>query len=338
MIKVGIIGATGYTGEELVKILAGHKDVKIAVLQAIVEEELPISDIFPSLAEKIDLVCKKPSLKDAIKKADLFFLALPHTVSMTVAPKLVEAGKKVIDLSADYRLEVGEYERWYGIKHKDIANIRKAVYGMPELYGNKIKGAKLIANPGCYPTSALLATMPLVKKGAVNLNTIIIDSKSGTTGAGRKATIALSHAEVNENLKAYKINEHQHKPEINMVLGKLSGRKGVDVLFVPHLIPMNRGILSTVYMDLNEEFNIVEITQVYKNFYKDKPFVRVMDEGTLPEIKDVRYTNFCNIGTKVTGNKVVVVSCIDNLLKGAAGQAVQNMNIMYGLEETEGLL
>ena len=337
MLKVGVIGATGYTGEELIKILASHKDVKLTLLEAILEEELPISDIFPVLKGRVDLICKKPNLKEAIEKTDLVFLALPHTVSMTVAPELLKSGKIVIDLSADYRLDVAEYEKWYKVKHKDVGNIEKAVYGLPEILKEKIKKAKLIANPGCYPTSALLAILPLVKKEIIALNTIVIDSKSGATGAGRKAHLSLSFSEVNESVKAYKINEHQHKPEINMGIKKLTN-KNADVIFVPHLIPINRGILSTVYMDLSKETSSVAVTQIYREFYKGKPFVRVMNEETLPTIRDVQNTNYCNIGVKVTGKKVIAISCIDNLLKGAAGQAVQNMNIMCGFEETEGLI
>ena len=337
MLKVGIIGATGYTGVELVKILARHKGVKLTSLQAIVDDDIPISKVFPELLGVVDIVCKKPDIKEAVEKTDLIFLALPHTISMTIGPEFLKAGKTVIDLSADYRLEVSDYEKWYGVKHKDAGNIEKAAYGLPEIFKDRIKKAKLIANPGCYPTGAILAALPLVKKGLVDLNTIIIDSKSGTTGAGRKASLSLLFSEVNENVKAYKINEHQHKPEINRVLGEVTGGK-VDVVFTPHVVPINRGILTTVYMDLKKESGQVAITQIFKDFYKGKPFVRVAGEGTLPEIKDVRFTNYCDIGVKVTGKKAIVVSAIDNLLKGAAGQAVQNMNIMCGFEETEGLI
>ncbi len=336
MLRVGVIGATGYTGEEIIKILARHKDVKITVLQAVVESEAPISKIFPQLAGKIDLVCKKPDVKKAKDSADLFFLALPHTVSMSVAPEFLKEGKKVIDLSADYRLDVNEYEKWYGVKHKDALNIKKAVYGLPELFRDKIKKAKLVANPGCYPTGASLGALPLVKAGLIDLSTIIVDAKSGATGAGRKAHISLSFSEVNENVKAYKINEHQHKPEIAMVIGGVA-KEAVNIVFVPHLIPVNRGILSTVYMDLDRDVGALKINQIYEDFYRKEPFVRVMEEGELPALRDVQHTNFCNIGIKVTGKKVIAVSCIDNLLKGAAGQAVQNMNIMCGFTEGEGL-
>ena len=336
MLKVGVIGATGYTGEELVRILARHKNAKVTVLQAIVEKEEPIASIFPSLSDKIDIVCRKPDLKEAERSADLLFLALPHKVSMDIAPVFLKAGKKVIDLSADYRLDVAAYEKWYGVKHKDKGNIENAVYGLPEVFAKEIKKAKLIANPGCYPTGASLAVIPMAKAGHIDLDNIIVDAKSGTTGAGRKASIALLFSEVNESIKAYKVNEHQHKPEIKMVISRVSG-KAASVTFVPHLVPVKRGILSTVYMDPKKKMNTKDVVKLYADFYKDKPFVRILPEGELPAIKDVQNTNFCNIGLKVTGDKVIAVSCIDNLLKGAAGQAVQNMNIMYGFDETEGL-
>ncbi len=336
MLKVGVIGATGYTGEELIRLLVGHPNVEITSLQAIVDKECPISDIFPSLLGKVNVKCKKPDIDDVIMKADLVFLALPHTVSMTVASKLVKAGKRVIDLSADYRLPEEEYKKWYA-EHKDAANIKSAVYGLPELFFSEIKKAKLIANPGCYPTSAVLAALPAVVKDLVNTDNIIIDSKTGATGAGRKAHIALCFSEINENMKAYKVNDHQHKPEINYILGKACGKK-IDVIFVPHLAPLNRGILSTVYMDLAKKKSSAEIVALYKEFYSGKPCVNIMPEGSFPVLRDVQMSNYCNIGIKVTAGKLIAISCIDNLLKGAAGQAVQNMNIMYGFEETEALI
>ena len=337
MLKVGVIGATGYTGEEIVKILARHKSVDITTLQAVIEKEEPISDIFPSLKGMVDVICTKPDLAKAIKNTDLVFLALPHTVSMQVAPKFIKAGKKIIDLSADYRLELNEYEKWYGVKHTDAGNIEKAVYGLPELYRKEIKSAKLLANPGCFPTGANLALVPLAKKGLANLNTIIFDSKTGATGGGRKPSIALSFSEVNENIRAYKVNEHQHMPEINMVLGKVSG-KNVRVTFVPHLMSISRGILTTAYVDLTKKISQKEAIKIFKDCYRDEPFVKVLNEGALPTLRDVQHTNLCVIGLKVTGSKLIVISCIDNLLKGAAGQAVQNMNIMCGFDEREGLV
>ena len=337
MVKVGVIGATGYTGEEIIKILAGHKDVKLAALSAVVEKEEAISDIFPSLKGKVDLVCRKPDVDAMINETDLVFLALPHRISMDIAPKFLNAKRIVIDLSADYRLPHDQYKVWYGVEHKDKGNIPAAVYGLPEIYSSEIKKAKLIANPGCYPTSVILAVAPMAIEDVISTDFVIADSKSGVTGAGRRPDVALSFGEVNENLKAYKANEHQHKPEINKILSEASG-KPIDIVFVPHLVPMNRGILSTVYMKLKKRLDTKAAVELYKRFYKGKPFVRVMDEGKLPQIRNVAMTNFCDIGIKVTGSTAIVISCIDNLLKGAAGQAVQNMNIMCGFDETEGLV
>lgn len=337
MLKVGVVGATGYTGEEIVRLLSGHKDILVTHLSAVVEKEEPISDIFPALKGKINLVCKKPNVDSAIKDADLVFLALPHRVSMEIAPKFLNAKKSVIDLSADYRLDPDIYKRWYGTEHKDKDNIKNAAYGLPELYADSIKKAKLIANPGCYPTSIILAIAPMIEKKIIDTKYIIADSKSGVTGAGRRADIALSFGEVNENLKAYKVNEHQHKPEINKILSSLAG-EDIDVVFTPHLIPMNRGILSTIYLRLKTKMDTKGVIDIYKKFYGGKPFVRIMESGKLPQIRDVVMTNFCDIGVKVTGDVAVIVSCIDNLMKGAAGQAVQNMNLMCGFKETEGLI
>ena len=337
MLKVGVVGATGYTGEEIVKILARHRHVRVTVLQAIVEKETPISEIFPYLLGKIDIICGKPNWKKAAKKTDLIFLALPHTVSMTAVPAFLKAGKKVVDLSADYRLESKKYETWYGTRHRDRTNIRKAVYGLPELFGNEIRKAQLLANPGCYPTACLLAMAPLLKKNLIDQHGIIIDAKSGATGAGRKAHLALSFSEVNENAKAYKINEHQHKPEIDAIATRIAGKK-TETVFVPHLIPLNRGIISTIYMKLKKKSDTDRVIKLYRDFYRGEQFVNIMKAGTLPVLRDVQYTNSCNIGIKVTGDNVIAVSCIDNLLKGAAGQAVQNMNIMCGFDEGEGLI
>jgi N-acetyl-gamma-glutamyl-phosphate reductase len=335
--NVGVVGATGYTGELIIRILSGHKKIKVSYLSAVIEKEEPISDIFPSLRGRIDLVCRKPDTDEAIKAVDLIFLALPHRVSMEAAPKFLKAGKKVIDLSADYRLAPEVYKAWYGAEHKDKENLPKAVYGLPEIYRDAIKKADLIANPGCYPTSIILAVAPVLKSGYINAGSIIADSKSGVTGAGRKPDIALSFGEVNENLKTYKINEHQHKPEINRILSEVSG-KAVDIVFTPHLIPMNRGILSTIYMKMTKKLDTKEAVEIYKKFYSGKPFVRICDEGRFPQIRDVVDSNFCDIGLKVTGDTLIAVSCIDNLKKGAAGQAVQNMNLMCNFAETEGLI
>jgi N-acetyl-gamma-glutamyl-phosphate reductase len=337
MIKVGIVGATGYAGEEVIKILVNHKDVKITELQAVIDKEEPISSIFPALEGKIDLICKKPNAEEMARNVDIVFLGLPHKISMEVVPIFMKHKKLIIDLSADYRVAPDVYKIWYGVEHKDKGNLPIAVYGMPELYHDQIKKAKLVANPGCYPTSVILGIAPILKEGCIDCDYMIADSKSGVTGAGRKPDLALSFSEVNENLKAYKINEHQHKPEITKILSEVAGKK-IDIIFTPHLIPMNRGILSTIYLKLNKPSSTKAIIDIYKKFYKGKPFVRISDEGKFPQIKDVVFTNYCDIGLKVMGQVLIVVSCIDNLTKGAAGQAVQNMNIMCGFNETEGLV
>lgn len=336
MTRVSIVGATGYTGEEIVTILASHKDVKITTLSAIIDKPTNIADLVPRLRGQLDIVCKSFDFDETAKSSDVVFLALPHKVSMDFAPKFLNAGKKVIDLSADYRLPHDIYEKWYGKGHSDVKNIEKAVYGLPELYRSRIKNASLVANPGCYPTSIILAVAPLLKNGIVETTGIIADSKSGITGAGRKASIDLLFAEIADNFKAYKIGSHQHTPEIVQELKKISG-KDVSLLFVPHVIPIRRGILSTIYMKPKKKVSQKEINDIYAGFYKNEFFVRFMDE-TLPQIKDVVYTNFCDVGVRITDEHIVAVSAIDNLVKGAAGQAVQNMNIMCGFDEKEGLV
>jgi N-acetyl-gamma-glutamyl-phosphate reductase len=339
MLKVAVVGATGYTGEELVKILSSHPRVKIVSLTAKIDKPEKIQELYPSLAGRIDMVCELPDEEKVSRLSDFIFLALPHRVSMEVAPKFIKDNKRVVDLSADYRLPQEVYSKWYGAAHKDSTSLEMAVYGLPELYRERIKGARLIANPGCYPTSIVLGLMPLLKSDIADTDFIIADSKSGVTGAGRRADVALSFGEVNESLKAYKINEHQHTPEITQELSRVA-RKDVNIVFVPHLVPLSRGILSTIYVRTKKGISTSEAVALYKGIYENEPFIQVLDEGRLPQLKDVRGTNFCQIGLKADPKKAlcVVVSAIDNLTKGAAGQAVQNMNIMCGFDEKEGLI
>jgi N-acetyl-gamma-glutamyl-phosphate reductase len=338
MINVGIVGATGYAGEELIDILLEHPEVRITNISAKIDKPQAISDIFPRFKGRIDLVCALPEVKKIASACDVVFLALPHTVSMEIAPLLLKAGKKVIDLSADYRLkDTKEYEKFYQVKQKDKPNLEQAIYGLPEIYRLKIKQARLIANPGCYPTVSILALAPVVAFGLAELDSIIIDAKSGVTGAGRKIAEGFLFSEVNEDFKAYKVNAHQHSPEINQELSKLAGKK-INVTFVPHLLPLNRGILASLYVKKNKNAKKENLIQLYKKFYKKEPFVRIKEEGSFPRLKDVVHTNFCDIGIKDGGDKIIIIAAIDNLLKGAAGQAVQNMNIMYNLSEAMGLL
>lgn len=341
MLKIGILGATGYAGEELIKILLRHPGVKITSVSAKIDKPQHISKIFPQFSGRLNLVCKQPDIKEIQSKCDFVFLALPHTVSMEIAPQFLNKGIKVIDLSADFRLkDVNLYEKFYGAKHKANKYIFISVYGLPEFYRDKIKKAKLIANPGCYPTAAILAAAPVIIKKLVDVKTnIIIDAKSGITGAGRTPRDDLQFSQANENVVAYKVNVHQHMPEINQEFSYLA-RKKLDVIFVPHRIPMDRGILTTVYLKLNKGISKVALLYIYKNFYKKEPFMRVLDDGCLPQTRYITNTNYCDIGIVMDEKKnvAIIISAIDNLLKGAAGQAVQNMNIMAGFKETEGLL
>ncbi len=340
MIRAGIIGATGYTGRELIRILLNHPEAQIAALYNTSGDAQNISEAFPQFSSQLDMLCGKPNIKDITKKCDLIFLALPHTLSMEWVPKLLEAGKKVIDLSADYRINnLAVYKKFYSIQHKDKINLKSAVYGMPELYRSKIKDAKLVANPGCYPTAAILALAPLASINAIDALSIIIDAKSGVSGAGKKLTKEMLFTEVNEDFKAYKVNTHQHMPEIIQILSKLSGGK-VDLTFVPHLLPVNRGILETIYVRKTQDtrHKAQDVFSLFKKFYKNEKFVRIRKMGEFPALKDVVGTNYCNIGIKDCGDSLIIISAIDNLLKGASGQAVQNMNIMYGLPEGCGLL
>jgi N-acetyl-gamma-glutamyl-phosphate reductase len=340
MINVGIIGATGYAGELLIDILLRHPQARITSISAKIDKPKGISAIFPKLKNRLDLICKEPEFKEIIAKCDLVFLALPHTVSMKIVPQLLKANKKVIDLSADYRLkDIRIYEEFYQTKHQDKPNVKVAVYGLPEIYRNSIKNARLIANPGCYPTPAILALTPIIACNGIDPGSIIIDAKSGVTGAGRKVTEAFLFSEVNEDFKAYKVGVHQHVPEINQELAKLAGKK-IKVNFVPHLLPVNRGILETIYIRKtpNSKLQTPNLLSLYKKFYKKEPFVRIMQEGCFPRLKDVAGTNFCNIAIKADSDTIIIISAIDNLMKGASGQAVQNMNIMYKFPEYMGLV
>ena len=338
-LRVGVIGATGYTGEEVVRILAGHSHVEITYASGKEDREARLQDIFPYLKNRLDLECRALSVEEAAKKSDFVFLSLPHTVSMGFAPLFLARRKKVVDISADYRLQDGKiYEKFYRAAPSDTENLKRAVYGLPEINRAKIRPAALVANPGCYPTGAILGLLPGLKQGLFETDSIVIDAKSGVTGAGRRADKSLNFSEVNESFKAYKPFEHAHGPEIDQELTGFA-RKKISVVFVPHLLPVNRGILSTIYVKLTRKTDTQSLTAWYKKFYAQEPFVKVYDEGLLPELKHVAFTNDCGIGLRVNEAKrlAVLVTAIDNLGKGAAGQAVQNMNIMCGFDERDGL-
>ena len=335
--KVSIIGATGYTGAELVKILLRHPEVEIETVTSQSFAGKKISEVYPWLST--DLVCQSLDVERTASLSSFIFTALPHGASMEVVGKLYLRDKRIVDLSADFRLESPSlYEKWYGVAHKKKNLLKRAVYGLPELYREEIKGARLVANPGCYPTSAVLSLAPLLKFDLIKEDSIIVDSKSGVTGAGRKLSLKTHFPEVNENLSAYQVGCHRHIPEIEQELTKLA-QKEVKITFIPHLVPLNRGILSTCYACLKKSLKLKDLVKVFEDFYGEEPFVEILPQGCFPQVKDVANSNRCQIGLAVDEKRhcVIIISTIDNLGKGASSQAVQNMNIMCGFEETMGL-
>jgi N-acetyl-gamma-glutamyl-phosphate reductase len=335
MLKVGIIGGTGYTGVELMRLLARHPSVELGVITSRSEAGNAVADMFPSLRGQVDLDFSEPSL-ESYRDCDLVFFATPNTTAMAQAHALLEAGIRVIDLAADFRIKhVPTWEKWYGATHACPELVAEAVYGLPELYREQIRGARLVANPGCYPTSVILALLPLIVHRMIDPRSIVADCKSGTSGAGRKAGLGTSFCEVTESVKAYAVQGHRHLPEIRAILQTLDG--DADLVFTPHLMPMIRGIHSTVYADAIAGAERVQ--SVYEDYYRDEPFVDVMPAGSHPETRSVRGANLCRLAVHhlADADKYVVLSVEDNLVKGAAGQAIQNMNLMFGLDETAGL-
>jgi N-acetyl-gamma-glutamyl-phosphate reductase len=338
LINVGIIGATAYTSLELIKILLRHPDVEISYLGTRRGGDIKISDIFPVLTDTLDMPCSQMNPDDLPKGIDVVFVTLPPVIAMQYVPALLDAGIRVVDLSADYRFqEKSVYERCYKTKHTDPSNLENAIYGLPEIFREKIKKANLVANPGCYPTAAIIGLAPLLSNCYVHTDDIIIDAKSGISGRGREPKEGTHYCECNESIEAYNVGEHRHMPEIENILS-LIGKSETKVYFTPHLIPMNRGILCTTYVKIKKKSSSKEIITIYNDFYSREPFVRVKKDDKLPKTKDVANTNFCEIAIRVVDERVIILSTIDNLIKGAAGQAVQNMNIMYGFKETLGLL
>lgn len=338
MIKVAIVGASGYTGAELLRILADHPQVEITCVTSRQHEGRSIASVFPSLRGRVELLCEALEPQEIAGRADVVFTALPHQAAMAVIPDFLAAGVKVVDLSADYRLrDPGTYAHWYQ-EHTSPELLDEAVYGLPELYRTEVMDARLVANPGCYPTSIALALAPLVNRGLIRTDSLIIDSKSGTSGAGRSAKEASLFCEVNEGFKAYGVASHRHTPEIEQTLTDLAGHE-VVVSFTPHLLPVNRGILSTCYASLEDPAGTADLLALYRDFYAGERFVRISEPGTLPNVAYVRGTNYCDIGvvTDPRTGRVIVVSAIDNLVKGASGQAIQNMNLIMGLDEATGL-
>ena len=338
MLKAGIYGASGYTGQEILRLLLRHPQAEVVAVTSRRYAGVSVADIYPVFVGLTDLAFVDASPEDVAGAADIVFLALPHGVSMAVAPIFLKAGKKVIDLSADFRLhDVATYEKWYSAHTaRDIIN--ESVYGIPELYGDEIAKARLVANPGCYPTSVILGLAPLLKANWIDYSSIIADSKSGVSGAGREPQVGTLFCEVDGGFKAYKVGQHRHTPEMEQEISILAGCD-VRISFTPHLLPITRGILSTIYATLQKEVATRELIDLYRAFYKGKKFVRVYKAGTFPNISSVRGSNYCDIGLTVNARtkRVIIICAIDNLVKGAAGQAIQNMNLMCGLSEDTGL-
>ena len=336
MIKVAILGATGYTALEAIKILLRHPEAKIVAVTSRQEGNTPVSSVHPSLVGRLDLPLEDLPPEEVGNRADCVFGCLPHCASAEILPKVLAAGAKVVDFSADYRLDdASSYREWYGHEHPDADRLGNTIYGLPELFRSQIKGAALVANPGCYATSAILPLAPLVKSGLFDTSDIIIDSKSGVSGAGRQPKLMTHFPECNESMSAYNVGRHRHTPEIEQVVHRHAGTMP-EVIFTPQLAPMDRGILSTIYIRPTKKITEGDVMHLLRAAYAGERFVRVVDH--LPGTKDTVDTNFCDITARVVRDRVLLISCLDNLVKGAAGAAVQNFNVLFGLPETTGLL
>lgn len=339
MIKAGIIGSTGYAGGELVRILTGHKEVEIKWYGSRSYIDQNYADVYRNLFQIVDAKCMDDNMDALADQVDVIFTATPQGLCASLINEEILSKTKVIDLSADFRIkDVSVYEEWYKIEHKSPQFIEEAVYGLCEINREKIKNARLVANPGCYTTCSILTAYPLAKEGLIDMNTLIIDAKSGTSGAGRGAKVANLYCEVNENIKAYAVGSHRHTPEIEEQLG-YAANETVKLSFTPHLVPMNRGILVTEYASLKKEVTKAEIREIYETYYGKEPFIRILDDGVCPETKWVEGSNYVDIGFQIDPrtNRIILMGAIDNLVKGAAGQAVQNMNLLFGYKEQEGL-
>ena len=339
MIKAGIIGATGYAGGELVRILTAHKDVEIKWYGSRSYIDQKYASVYQNLFQIVDAVCMDDNMEELAEQVDVIFTATPQGLCASLVNEQILSKVKIVDLSADFRIkDVSVYEKWYGIEHMSPQFIEEAVYGLCEVNREEVKKARLVANPGCYTTCSILTAYPLAKEGLIDMSTLIIDAKSGTSGAGRGAKTANLFCEVNENMKAYGVATHRHTPEIEEQLGYASGEE-VVLNFTPHLVPMNRGILATEYAKLKKDVSWDEVKAIYDKYYEDEKFIRVLDKGICPETKWVEGSNYVDIGFQIDPRtkRIIMMGAIDNLVKGAAGQAVQNMNLMFGLPEREGL-
>lgn len=341
MIKVGIIGATGYAGNELVRLLLGHKDAEIVWLGSRSYIDQNYSDVYRNMFKLVDAKCMDDNMEQLANEVDVIFTATPQGLCASLVNDEILSKTKIIDLSADFRLkDVNVYEQWYKLEHKAPQYIDEAVYGLCEINRDKVsKDTRIIANPGCYTTTSILTLYPMVKEGIINPDTIIIDAKSGTSGAGRGAKVANLFCEVNESMKAYGVGTHRHTPEIEEQLGYACGRDDLKLIFTPHLVPMNRGILVTAYANLAKDVTYEDVKAAYDKYYDKEYFVRVLPKDVCPETRWVEGSNFVDIGFKIEPrtNRFIMMGALDNLVKGAAGQAVQNMNLLFGLPENEGL-
>ncbi len=341
MVKVGIIGATGYAGNELVRILLGHKDVEIVWLGSRSYIDQNYSDVYRNMFKLVDAKCMDDNMDQLANEVDVIFTATPQGLCASLVNDEILSKVKIIDLSADFRLkDVDIYEKWYKLEHKAPQYIDEAVYGLCEINRDRVnKDTRIIANPGCYTTTSILTLYPLVKEGIINPDTIIIDAKSGTSGAGRGAKVANLFCEVNESMKAYGVGTHRHTPEIEEQLGYACGRDDLKLIFTPHLVPMNRGILVTAYANLAKDVSYEDVKAAYDKYYDKEYFVRVLPKDVCPETRWVEGSNFVDVGFKLEPrtNRIIAMGALDNLVKGAAGQAVQNMNLLFGFEENEGL-
>lgn len=339
MIKVGIIGATGYAGGELVRILTGHKEAEIKWFGSRSYIDQKYASVYQNMFQIVDATCMDDNMEKLASQVDVIFTATPQGLCASLVNEDILSKVKIIDLSADFRIkDVATYEKWYGIEHKSPQFIEEAVYGLCEINREDVKNARLVANPGCYTTCSILTAYPLAKEGIIDMSTLIIDAKSGTSGAGRSAKVANLYCEVNENMKAYGVATHRHTPEIEEQLGYASG-ENVVLNFTPHLVPMNRGILATEYAKLTKDVTYDEVKAIYDKYYANEKFIRVLEKNVCPETKWVEGSNYVDINFKIDPrtNRIIMMGAIDNLVKGAAGQAVQNMNLMFGLKESEGL-
>ncbi len=339
MIKAGIIGATGYAGAELVRLLMGHKEVEIVWYGSRSYVDQKYADVYQNMFQIVDAKCLDDNIGELAKQADVIFTATPQGYLASVLTEEILSNTKIVDLSADFRIkDVATYEEWYKIEHKSPQFIEEAVYGLCEINREDIKKARLIANPGCYTTCSILTAYPLAKEGLIDMSTLIVDAKSGTSGAGRGAKVPNLFCEVNENMKAYGVASHRHTPEIEEQLGYASGEE-VLINFTPHLVPMNRGILATEYASLKKDVTYEEVKAIYDAYYKNEKFIRVLPESVCPETKWVEGSNYVDINFKIDPrtHRIIMMGALDNLVKGAAGQAVQNMNLLFGLPEDEGL-